>query len=89
MDEVYDEDDEVIEATQVDILQWKDNNIPKGLVPLEELFDQDDVARKPTLVPTEKGVKDVKIRTIKKQNMIKLSKNIVSRGKREINSSIV
>lgn len=53
MDEVYNEDDQVIKVTQVDILQLKDDNIPKGLVPLEDLFDQDDVARKPTLVPTE------------------------------------
>jgi len=39
MDEVYDKDDQVIEATEVDILQLKDNNIPKGLIALEELFD--------------------------------------------------
>lgn len=32
---------------QMDVLQLKDNHIPKGLIPLEELFDQDDVARKP------------------------------------------
>lgn len=56
MGEVYDKDDQVTEAYQIDILQLKDNNILKGLIPLEELFDQDDVARKPTLVPTKKGV---------------------------------
>ena len=38
-DEVYDKDDQVIEAAQVDILQLKDNNILKGLIPLEDLFD--------------------------------------------------
>ena len=76
MDEVYDKDDQVIEETQVDILQLKDKNILKGLVPLEDLFDQDDVARKPTLVPTEKGVGDVNIGTANKPKMIKLSKTL-------------
>ena len=47
MDEVYDKDDQVIEADQIDILQLKDNNIPKCRIPLEELFDQDGIARKP------------------------------------------
>ena len=35
IDEVYDKDDQVIEATKVDILQLKDNNIPRGLIPFE------------------------------------------------------
>lgn len=54
----------------------KDTNILKGLVPLEDLFDQDDVARKPTLVPTEKDVEDVNIGTTSKPKMIKLSKTL-------------
>lgn len=54
----------------------KDNSILKGLVPLEDFFDHDDVARKPTLVPTEKGVEDVNIGTVDKPKMIKLSKTL-------------
>lgn len=50
-----------IEVNQMEVLQLKDNVIPKGLIPLEELFDQDDVVRKPSLVLTEKGVEDVNI----------------------------
>lgn len=46
----------------------------KGIVRLEDLFDQDDVARKPTLVPIEKFVEDANIRTKYKPKMIKLSK---------------
>jgi len=76
MDEVYDKDGQVIEATQVDILQLKNNNIPKGLIPLEDQFDRDDVARKPTLVPTKKGVEYVNIGTADKSKMIKLSKSV-------------
>jgi len=58
----------------MEVLQLKDNVIPKGLIPLEELFDQDDVARKPSLVPTEKGVEDVNIGTTENPKMVKLSK---------------
>ena len=58
----------------MEVLQLKDNFIPKGLIPLEEIFDQDDVARKPSLVPTEKGVEDVNIGTAKNPMMVKLSK---------------
>lgn len=38
-------DDEV----DVDVLQLKSNVLPRGLVPLEDLFDNDDVAKKPKL----------------------------------------
>jgi len=58
----------------MDILQLKDNVIPRGLIPLEELFDQDDVAKKPSLVPTEKGVEDVNLGTADKPKFVKLSK---------------
>jgi len=37
----------------LEVVQLKENSIPRGLVPLEELFDHDDVAQKLTLVPTE------------------------------------
>eukprot|EP00253_Pinus_taeda_P036212 PITA_36212 len=46
----------------------------RGLIPLEEIFYQDDVARKPTLVPTDKGVEDVNIGTTNKPKFVKLSK---------------
>jgi len=58
----------------MEVLQLKDNVIPKGLIPLEELFAQDDVARKPSLMPTEKCVEDVNIGTTKNPKMVKLSK---------------
>ena len=58
----------------MEVLQLKDNVIPKVLIPLEELFDQDDVARKPTLQPKEKGVEKVNIGTAENPQMVKLSK---------------
>jgi len=62
------------QINEMDVLQLKKNIIPKGLIPLEELFDQDDVACKPTLQPTEKGVEEVNIGIAATPKMIKLSK---------------
>ena len=69
-------DDQEIEANQMDILQLKENVNPRGLIPLEELFDQDDVAIKPSLLPTEKGVEDVNLRTTDKPKLVNLSKTL-------------
>ena len=63
IDDVCDVYDQNIEANQMNILQLKDNIIPRGLIPLEELFDQDDVPRKPTFSPTERVVEYINIRT--------------------------
>ena len=63
-----------MQINEMDVLQLKNNVIPKGLIPLEELFDQDDVARKPTLQRTEKGVEEVNIRTTANPKLVKLSK---------------
>jgi len=45
----------------------KANNIPCGLMPLEELFDSDDVAKKPKMVPTKTGVENINIGIANKQ----------------------
>ena len=60
----------------MEVLQLKDNIIPRGIIPLEELFDQDDVVRKPTLVPTNKGVEDVNLGTVDQPKLVKLSKTL-------------
>jgi len=41
-------------------------------VHLEELFDHDYVAKKPTMVPMEAGVEDVNIRIADNPKMVKL-----------------
>ena len=74
IDDDCDSDDQEIEINQMEVLQLKDNIIPRGIIPLEELFYQDDVARKPSLVPTDKGVEDVNIGTTDKPKLVKLSK---------------
>jgi len=72
----HDDNEPEIEVNHMEILQLKDNVIPKGLIPLEELFDQDDVARKPSLVPIDKGVEDVNLGTTEKPKFVKLSKTL-------------
>eukprot|EP00253_Pinus_taeda_P019447 PITA_19447 len=76
IDTGHDDGNVDIQVNQMDVLQLKDNIIPKGLIPSEELFDQDDVARKLTLRPTKKGVEEVNIGTAKNPKMVKLSKSL-------------
>lgn len=68
----YDDDESEIEVNHMEILKLKDNIIRKGIIPLEELFDQNDVARKPSLVPKYKGVEDVNLGIADKPKFLKL-----------------
>jgi ribonuclease HI len=56
------------------MLVLKRNQIPKGLIPLERLFDQNDVPVKATLQPQPEEVEDCDIGTEKEPRMVKLSK---------------
>jgi hypothetical protein len=57
-----------------DIVQLKNNIIPKGLVPLEKLFDENDVARNPKITVNDEDVKDCNIETQENPRIIKFSK---------------
>ena len=46
-----------------EIIQLKSNYFPKGLVPLEELFDQNGVAKAPGVIPVGTEVEDFNIGT--------------------------
>jgi hypothetical protein len=59
-----------------DIVQLKRNIIPKGLVPLEKLFDNNDVARSPKITVNEGDVEDCNIGTSEDPKIIKLSRNL-------------
>jgi hypothetical protein len=59
-----------------DIVQLKRNIIPKGLVPLEKLFDNNDVARSPKITVDEGDVEDCNIGTPEDPKIIKLSKKL-------------
>ena len=67
-----------LENEDLEVLQSKDQSLPKGLVPLEELFDLNDVAKKPKLEPIEAEVEECNIGSEEKPKMIKLSKTLPS-----------
>jgi hypothetical protein len=56
------------------MLVLKNNQIPKGLIPLERLFDQNDMPLKSTLQPQPKEVEDCDVGTAKEPRIVKLTK---------------
>jgi hypothetical protein len=57
-----------------DVFHLKNNVLPRGLVPLEDPFDFNDVVKKPKIEPTWREVEECNIGTEEKPKMIKLSK---------------
>jgi len=58
------------------VLQLKGNIIPRGLVPLERLFDKNDVLLQPNKVVEEDNVGDLNFGTDAEPKIVKLSKNV-------------
>ena len=58
------------------VLQLKGNIIPRGLVPLEILFDKNDVPLQPGKVIEENQVEDLNLGTDTDPKIVKLSKKI-------------
>jgi hypothetical protein len=56
------------------MLVLKNNQISKGLIPLERIFDQNDVPIKSTLHPQAEEVEDCDIGTEKESRVVKISK---------------
>ena len=56
------------------MLVLKNNQILKGLIPLERLFDQNDIPVKSTLQPQQEEVEDCDIGTKQESRMVKISK---------------
>ena len=59
-----------------EIIQLKNNSFPKGLVPLEEMFDQNDAARTPRVAPTKTKVEDFNIGETDDPKFINISKKL-------------
>lgn len=57
-----------------EILNLKNNFLPKGFIPLEDLFESNDVARKPKMGPLRANIEEVNIGTEDKPKLIKISK---------------
>jgi ribonuclease HI len=71
-----DEDPETFREKIADhrMLVLKNNQIPKGLIPLERLFDQNDIPLKSTLRPQPEEVEDCNIGTREDSRIVKISK---------------
>lgn len=54
------------------ILNLKNNFFPEGLVPLEDLFDSNDVSMKPKMEPLRGDIEECNIGTEEKPKLIKL-----------------
>jgi hypothetical protein len=59
-----------------DVLHLKKNVLPRGLVPLEDLFYFNDVAKKPKIEASGQEVEDCNIGTKEKPRVVKLSKSL-------------
>ena len=66
-----------------DIVQLKSNHIPRGLIPLENIFDQNDVAKDPKVKPIDNAIEDKNIGTEESPKIVKLSKNMPAKEKEE------
>ena len=62
-------------------MNLKDNFLPKGLTLLEDLFDSNDVARKPKMEPVRSDIEECNIGTELKPKIIKLSKTLPQQEK--------
>ena len=58
------------------VLQLKGNVIPRGLVPLERLFNKDDIPLQPNKVVEENQVEDLNLGTYSDPKIVKLSKRV-------------
>ena len=64
-----------------DIVQLKSNHIPRGLIPLKSIFDQNDVARDPKVDPAMNAIEDVDIGTECDPKIVTLSKKLPTKEK--------
>jgi hypothetical protein len=58
------------------VFHLKGNVLPRGLVPLEDLFYFNDVAKKPKIEASGKEVEDINIGTEEKPRIVKPSKSL-------------
>ena len=59
-----------------DIIQLKSNSFPRGLVPLEDIFDSNVVARSPKVDSRDDEVEECNIGTEEDPKVIKISKSL-------------
>jgi hypothetical protein len=64
-----------------DIIQLKSNSFPTVLVPLEGIFDSNDVAQIPRVAPRDDEVEECNIGTEADPKLIKISKNLTKESR--------
>ena len=64
------------EKEEFEVLEFKDNTLPRGIFPLQELFDFNDVARKPKMESTEENIEECNLGSEQEPKMIKLSNTL-------------
>ena len=58
------------------VIHLKDNHLPKGLTYLEDLFDSNDIPKKPKMQPLKADIEEYNLGTEDNPKMIKLSKSL-------------
>ena len=66
---------EIAEA-EAKVIELKDNFLPTGLTPLEDIFDSNDIPRKPKMQPLNAAIEECNNGTMEKPKIIKLSKSV-------------
>ena len=67
---------EEIADAEAEVIQLKDNFLPTGLTPLEDIFDSNDIPRKPKLQPLNTAIEEYNIGTAEEPKIIKLSASL-------------
>jgi len=67
--------DEVIDD-ETEVINLKDNFLPKGLTPLEDLFNSNDIPKKPKMEPLKSDIEECNIGSEENPKLIKLSKSL-------------
>jgi len=67
---------EQIVEIEAEIINLKDNFLPAGLTPLEDIFDANDVPKKQKMQPLNSAMEECNIGTVEKPKMIKLSSSL-------------
>lgn len=63
------------------IIQLRNNTTPRGLVPLEDIFDNNDVARNPKVPPSDSKVEEFNIGIEQEPRIINISKSLTIENK--------
>ena len=66
-----------------DIVQLKSNHIPRGMIPLETNFEQNNVSIDPKVKPAENAMEDKNIGTEEDPKIVRLSKKLHAKEKDE------